>query len=91
MAPALKEGDVVVVNTMSYLFSSPQVGHIAVFKHPQKEGMLLIKRVKKEEHNRYWLQGDNTSESSDSRQFGWIKKGLIEGKVIHKTALLDMV
>lgn len=89
MAPSFQERDIVLVNRMSYLFSGPQVGHVVVARHPVKKGMMLLKRIVKAENDRYWLEGDNTFESSDSRQFGWVERGLIEGKVIHKTSSLD--
>ena len=86
MEPSFKEGDFVLVDRMSYFFSKPRVGHIVVAKHPHHSKMLLLKRIVKEEGDRYWLQGDNSLVSSDSRQFGWVKKPFLIGKVIHKTA-----
>ena len=85
MEPLFQEGNFVLVDKMSYLFSKPRVGHIVVVRHPQKPNLLLLKRIVKEQKDRYWIEGDYTSRSIDSRHFGWLKKDLVVGKVIHKT------
>lgn len=89
MEPLFSEGDVILVNRMSYLFSHPRVGHVVVAKHPRNPDMLLLKRITKAQDGKYWLEGDNVVESSDSRRFGWVKRGSLLGKVIHKTGSLD--
>jgi len=86
MEPWVGEGDFVLVNRMSYLFSKPRVGHIVVVKHPQKPNLLLVKRIVKEKLGMYFVKGDNASKSIDSRHFGWLKRDFLVGKVIHKTA-----
>ncbi len=48
-----------------------KVGEIIVFSHPTKD-LTLIKRCIKHEKHRFWVEGDNPSESTDSRHFGWI-------------------
>ena len=86
MEPSFREGDFVLVNKLSYLFAAPKVGHVVVAKHPHNSKMLLLKRIAKESKDRYWLKGDSSLVSRDSRQFGWVKKPFLVGKVIHKTA-----
>lgn len=44
---------------------------------------LLVKRVKDIKNNTYFVVGDNKTESTDSRDFGWIKKKDVLGKVIY--------
>lgn len=45
-------------------------------------GKEMIKRIQKIRGNEYFVVGDNKKESTDSRNFGWIKKDQIIGKVI---------
>ena len=85
MEPSFKEGDFVMVDRMSYLFSRPKVGHVVIARHPQKPDMLLLKRIVEESRGMYFIKGDNSLASTDSRHFGWLKKDLVIGKVIHKT------
>ncbi len=42
----------------------------------------MIKRIKKVKLNEYDVEGDNTSQSTDSRDFGPIKKSEIIGSVV---------
>lgn len=85
MKPWAKEGDFVLVDRMSYLFLKPKVGHVVVARHPQDSTLLLIKRIVKEENNLYWVEGDSSFNSTDSRDFGWLKREFLVGKVIHRT------
>ncbi len=80
MEPTLKEGDNVLVNRLFYFFRKPKIDDIIVLKYP-KNNMYLIKRVKKVDNNKYFVLGDNLKESIDSRDFGWISKKEIIGKV----------
>ena len=93
MEPFCSEGDFVIAERMSYLFSPLQVGHVVVLQHPF-EDVLVLKRIRwvKEEQGKgfYWVQGDNQKESKDSRSFGWVSADKILGRaqVIHKTQSL---
>ena len=57
-------------------FYNPQVGDVIVVKTANK---LIIKRIQKVEKEKVFLKGDNTK---DSKEFGWIKKMGIIGRVI---------
>lgn len=46
------------------------------------KNMLLIKRVQQVQNKKYFVGGDNESESTDSRHFGWITDKDIIGRVI---------
>lgn len=85
MEPWVKEGDFVLVDRLSYLFLRPKVGHVALIRHPEKPNLLIIKRIARKEDNRYWVEGDSSFNSTDSRHFGWLKRELLVGKVIHRT------
>lgn len=91
MEPSCREGDFVLVNRMSYLFSRPKVGQLVVLKDPESPARRIIKRIITVKDSFLWVEGDNKEESRDSRNFGWISSKALVGqaKVIHKTALLD--
>lgn len=78
MEPTLHENDTVLTSNLPYLFFSPKQGDIIVF---EKDNKIIVKRIQKIENDRYFVTGDN---SRDSKDFGWIKKSDILGKVIYK-------
>src|SRR3989338_1600365 len=90
MEPFCQEGDFVLVNRMSYLFSRPKVGHIVVLKDPRDFPRHIVKRIGAVKGSFVWVEGDNKERSIDSRRFGWVgaKALLGRAKVIHRTALL---
>lgn len=83
MLPTLSPGQLVLVSSLPYLFSNPRIGDIVVFTHP-KENILYIKRLKKIIDEKYFVVGDNHVDSHDSREFGFIERKDIVGKVIKK-------
>lgn len=81
MGPALSSGQRVLVSGIPYFFSHPQVGDIvAVVLDGTKK--VYIKRVTKQAQDTYFLAGDNTADSRDSRQFGWVTRSVILGKAL---------
>lgn len=80
MEPTFSEGQRVFVQK-KWFFCHLQKGDIIVFKDPRKNRM-LIKRIQKIRKNRIFVVGDNTKHSTDSRQFGSIKRKDTIGKVI---------
>ena len=72
MEPYCKKGDFLLA--LSYLFSQPQTGDVIVMKHP-KEDRTLVKRIIWVKDRSYWVEGDNTRYSSNSRDFGWVSAG----------------
>jgi nickel-type superoxide dismutase maturation protease len=81
MSPTLSDGQVVLVNRMSYWFANPQTDDIVAARDP-RDGKVLIKRITKIERKRFFVQGDNKKVSTDSRVFGMIEQNDILGKVI---------
>ena len=80
MVPRLKAGDLIFLQKTQKL----KVGQIAIAQRPDRPNLLVIKRVKAVTKNGYWLEGDNQSESDDSRIFGEVDKNLILGKFIFR-------
>jgi nickel-type superoxide dismutase maturation protease len=80
MEPALKHNQIVVASSLPYFFGKPQAGDIVVLSH----GKCIIKRIINVKENEIFVVGDNDKESTDSRNFGWLNKRKIIGKVIYK-------
>ena len=71
MSPALKNGDEVIFDSL--IDQSIKIGDILVFNHPYFINKIIIKRVSKiKGDSLYFLEGDNSYESSDSKTFGYI-------------------
>jgi len=71
MSPALKNGDEVTFD--NYKEQSIKIGDILVVNHPYSVDKKIVKRVSKiKGDSLYFLEGDNPSESSDSKTFGFI-------------------
>ncbi len=71
MSPALKNGDEVTFE--SYRKQNIKIGDILVVNHPYSLDKKIVKRVSKVKGDSlYFLEGDNSYESSDSRTFGYI-------------------
>jgi signal peptidase I len=83
MEPTLNIGDVILVDTWAYSEKLPAERDIIVFKRTERSSV-LVKRIKKIRrtttgHEMYVL-GDNTNNSYDSRQFGWVTTQHLIGK-----------
>lgn len=74
MIPALMPGDVILARTREV-----SVGDIVLADRNGKE---IIKRVKRVEDGGYYLVGDNSQESTDSRHYGKIAKSDILGTIM---------
>ena len=79
MFPTLKSGQDILCFNWAYFFSKPKRGDMVVLKHGGKE---LVKRIQKVHDRELFIQGDNQEESTDSRNFGLIKRSEIIGKVV---------
>ena len=93
MLPIIKPGSLLIVNKAAYGFrvpfldhyilrwSSPKPGDIVVFYTPAKER--AVKRCFSiDEQGNVFAQGDNESESLDSRYYGNISPEKILGRVV---------
>lgn len=81
MTPTYSEGDNVIVSSLPLLFAKPKKRDVVVF---EKFNRFYIKRIDKMEKGKYFLVGDNKSDSFDSRRFGSVKRDQIKAKVILK-------
>ena len=80
MEPTIKNNQFILISKIPYFFSEPDVKEIVAFKKNQK---VLVKRIIKRTGNKYFLAGDNSKDSLDSRSFGFVSKNDILGKVIY--------
>ena len=76
MLPALKNNQYIISEKLSYLFTKPKVNDIIVFKALGNKN--LVKRIKSEKDNRYFVEGDNQGFS------GLVDKKLILGKLLFR-------
>ncbi len=79
MNPTLKDGEVVLVDREAEI----KIGDIVVVKHPFEQNSEVVKRVERiDERGHYFLVGDNSEDSNDSRHFGAVAREFIKGKVV---------
>lgn len=77
MLPTLKPSQEIIISSLPYFFSEPKTGDLVAFK---SEGQYIIKRIKFTKSDEYKVEGDN---KTDSRDYGWINKNSIIGKVVY--------
>jgi nickel-type superoxide dismutase maturation protease len=85
MEPALRPGDWLLVRRGMRVSQPPRIrpGQIVIARHPGKPGLLLVKRAVRPEQGGWWLESDNPGAGAvDSRSFGAVPSGLIEGQVL---------
>ena len=92
MVPNFQNGDYLIVDEVSYQFRRPQQGEVVVFRYPKDPSQFFIKRVAGLPGDKignitladdeYYVLGDNTFASSDSRFWGPVKSNLIIGRAI---------
>lgn len=92
MEPNILRGQTVLVSLIPYLFSKPKINDIVAFiPHrngtgfkEKNTGKIFIKRIVKNNGNKYFMKGDNKKDSVDSQEIGWVLRKEIVGKVIFK-------
>src|SRR5437867_12441683 len=90
MGPALRPGDWLVVVRRS----APRRGSLVVVEHPERPGFEMVKRVRgvpgevvgamRLGPDQYWVVGDRSGASTDSRWFGPVDRGAIRGAVVFR-------
>ena len=81
MQPTLEPGDRVLVRRLGQK-AAPSLGSVVVTWHPQRSELRLIKRLSRSDCTGLWLMGDNSAESTDSRQIGVVPRNLLIGEVV---------
>ena len=81
MFPTFSPGQHVLASYIPYWFHNPQAGDVVIVRDP-RDGRLLLKRIMKIQSKTYFVQGDNGGISTDSREFGWIKKDELIAKAL---------
>ena len=81
MLPTLRAGDEVLLDRHAYDYAAPQIGDIVVAYHPEQSDLKIIKRVGEVMGNGVFLNSDNPSAGSDSRQFGVVGMDKVVGRV----------
>lgn len=82
MVPTLNPGDEILIAPYLYRRQLPQVGDIVVTTHPHQSTLTIVKRINQiNEDGSYFLTGDNSAASTDSRHWGAIKLTEFIGKV----------
>ncbi len=82
MQPLLQSGEEILIDLNAYQKAAPEIGDIIVAFHPYRLNFPVVKRIVSIKNQDFFLQGDNTVESIDSRSYGAIKLDRIIGKVI---------
>lgn len=81
MAPTLLPGDWLMVDPEAYRVRAPRIGELVLVPDPREPARLLVKRVVGLDPLG-WLhvEGDDPSVSTDSRTFGALDPGAVEGR-----------
>jgi signal peptidase I len=96
MEPTFNNGDYLIVDELSYRFENPKIGDVIVFRYPLDPTKFFIKRIEGLPGDKvnvlgnevtlgpdeYYVLGDNSPQSSDSRIWGPVSKNLIVGKAL---------
>jgi len=96
MEPTFYNGDYLIVDEITYHFEKPKIGDVVVFRYPLDTSKFFIKRIEglpgdkvnimgKEivlKDGEYYVLGDNSPHSSDSRIWGPVPQNLLIGRVL---------
>lgn len=78
MLPTFRSGDWLLVAWADTF----RIGDVIVIEREERPGVFLIKRVERNDDGKYWVEGDNKSISTDSREWGAVAEIEIVGRVV---------
>ena len=78
MEPALRNGEVYLAVTGTRV----EVGDVVVCQHPNRPDLLTVKRITRRVGEGWWLEGDRSDASSDSREFGPVAADGVRAKLL---------
>ncbi len=81
LSPFFLEGDFVVVSKIPFFFRPPAPGDVVVFNHPTYGKMIKEVEQVSPDGDELFVVGTHPL-STDSRQFGPIRKEMLLGKVV---------
>lgn len=58
------------------------VGDVVVVRQPEQEDLLTVKRITRREGARWWVEGDNSAHSRDSRHFGPVTEEAVLARLV---------
>jgi nickel-type superoxide dismutase maturation protease len=80
MLPTLTPGQDILSFNWAYIGRKPKIGEVIVLNLAGKD---MVKRVVRIEDGEIFVEGDNTDESTDSRDFGAVSVEDVIGKVVY--------
>jgi nickel-type superoxide dismutase maturation protease len=91
MAPTLREGETLLVNTRAYRAAPPRVGDVVLAWHPDGSRKIVKRVVRAPEGVQVpsmglYVRGDNPTMTTDSDTFGPIDRRQVLGKVWFSTS-----
>jgi nickel-type superoxide dismutase maturation protease len=81
MSPTLEEGDWLLCRVLGS-DDGVKPGDIVVVRRPDRPELLLVKRAVRRQDGGWWVEGDNTDASDDSRVFGAVPADHVLAKAV---------
>ena len=80
MLPTFRSGDWLLVAWGDKY----KIGDVIVVERAERPGVFLIKRLEHNDGGKFWVEGDNKSISTDSREWGPVAEAEIMGRVVSR-------